>query len=67
MFLCADDASDGHAALCRLAGLAARLLSGDGPHIRPGHSSHEVRRTAGTFVILPSNKQEHTLFNDLRH
>ncbi len=50
-----DDASDGHAALCRLAGVATRLLRGDGPHIRPGHAAHEVRRTAGTFVI-PLNK-----------
>ena len=43
-----DDASDGHAALCRLAGVAARLLGRDGPHIRAGHAAHEIRRTAGT-------------------
>ncbi len=47
----ADDASDGHEALCRLARLAARLLGGDGPHIRPGHAAHEVRRTAGTYLV----------------
>ncbi len=53
----ADDASDGHETLCRLAGVAARLFGGDGPYIHPGHAAHEVRRTAGTYVILPSNKK----------